>query len=78
MQFYRVGLIRIILEFVSVKGGLYTKAIRARSTILTAISNVMTYASLAAPIHAAWGVDVYKFRDNCQSLFSHGDMPNNQ
>ncbi|HEY7571319.1 MAG TPA: hypothetical protein VH796_08120 [Nitrososphaeraceae archaeon] len=50
---------------------------RARSVILVAISNVMTYASLAAPIHAAWGVDVYKFHDECQSLFSSSIKENN-
>ena len=60
------------------KGELYTRAKWVRSAILTAIYNMLTYTSLAAPIHAAWAVDVYKFRDDCQSLFSHNTKVNNR
>lgn len=60
------------------KGELSTRAIRIRSAILAAIYDMLTYASFAAPIHAAWAVDVYKFRDDCQSLLSHNIKVNNQ
>lgn len=60
------------------RGELYTRALRARSAILAAIYNMLTYASFAAPFHAAWAVDVYKFRDDCQSLLSHDIKVNNR
>ena len=40
----------------------------AGTSIKTAMSNTMTYASLAAPIHASWGIDMYKFREDMVSL----------
>jgi hypothetical protein len=61
-----------------VKGELYSRAIQARSAILAAVYNMLTYASFAAPIHAAWAVDVYKFRYDCQSLLSRNIKVNNQ
>ena len=38
------------------------------TSIKTAMSNTMTYASLAAPIHASWGIDMYKVREDMVSL----------
>lgn len=57
-----------VFEFVCVKKRLVIRISQLGTSIKTAMSNTMTYASLAAPIHASWGIDMYKFREDMVSL----------
>jgi hypothetical protein len=57
-----------VFEFVCVKKGLVIRISNLGTSIKAAMSNAMTYASLAAPVQASWGIDMYKFREDMVSL----------
>jgi hypothetical protein len=68
MVHFQAELMCDVFEFVCVKKRLVIRISQFGTSIKTAMSNAMTYASLAAPVHASWGIDMYKFRDDMVSL----------
>lgn len=68
MVHVQVELMCNLFELVCVKGRLVIRISQFGTSLLTVMSNAMTYASLAAPVHASWGIDMYKFREDIVSL----------
>jgi hypothetical protein len=66
-----------LFEFVHVKGIFVIRFSELGTSLMTVMAKVMTYASIAAPVHASWGIDLYRLRENCQLHFRHSSQSKN-